>query len=107
MPKLVRTFAAALMLNFIAGDVMAATQASCARPHDRGAVNAAMQQRLILTALTCDASHGYNSLLLAFLFLKEKARTEGYQELRTRGQWRASAASSVMAEAQTGRVTAR
>lgn len=98
MRNLIRTCAAALMLNCMAGDVMAATQTGCARPDDKVAVRAAMQQRLILTALTCDATHGYNSLVLAFLRIREAARAQ--QAFRTRMPWRGSAASSVIAQAQ-------
>src|SRR5579863_3853799 len=64
MGKFARTGAAALMLTCMAGNVMAATQAGCARPEDMSAVRtAAIQQRLMVAALSCDAAHLYNNFV--------------------------------------------
>ena len=61
MRKLVKTGAAALMLTSMAGNVFAATQAGCARPDDMSAMKtAAIQQRLMVAALSCQATPDYN-----------------------------------------------
>jgi len=67
MRKLAKTGAVALMLCGMAGNVMAATQAGCARPNDMAAVKtAAIQQRLMVAALSCDAAKLYNSFVSTY-----------------------------------------
>lgn len=108
MRYFIRTCAVAVMVTCMAGNALAAIQSGCARPDDGAAVKAATQQRLILTALICDTTHSYNSRVLAFLWLiKEKAHVEGYQAFNTRGLWRTSATSPVVAQAQISPVISR
>lgn len=67
MRKSVKTGAAALMLTCMAGNVWAATAAGCARPEDMTAIKAAaVQQRLMVAALSCDAAQLYNSFVRAY-----------------------------------------
>jgi|SRR5579871_2632215 len=67
MRKSVRTGAAALMLTCIAGNVWAAAAGGCARPEDMTAIKAAaVQQRLMVAALSCDAAQLYNSFVRAY-----------------------------------------
>lgn len=67
MRKLVKTGAAVLMLTGMAGNVMAATQAGCARPNEMAAVKAAaIQQRLMVAALSCDAAKLYNNFVSTY-----------------------------------------
>jgi hypothetical protein len=100
MRKLARTGAAALMLTGMAGNAMAATQAGCARPEDMSAVKAAaIQQRLMVAALSCDAAQLYNSFVTTyqkdlqasdralqnfFRRLNGKSGTEDYHAFKTR-----------------------
>lgn len=100
MRKLVRTGAAALMLTGMAGNVMAATQAGCARPEDMTAVKAAaIQQRLMVAALSCDATQLYNNFVSTyqkdlqasdrtlqnfFRRLNGRSGTEDYHAFKTR-----------------------
>jgi len=69
MRKIVKTGAAALMLTCMAGNVWAAaaTAAGCARPADMTALQtAAMQQRLMVAALSCDAAQLYNNFVRTY-----------------------------------------
>jgi hypothetical protein len=100
MRKLARTSAAALMLMGMTGNVMAATQGGCARPEDMTAVKAAaIQQRLMVAALSCDATQLYNNFVSAyqkdlqasdralqnfFRRLNGKSGTEDYHAFKTR-----------------------
>ncbi len=100
MRKIAKVGAAALMLTCMAGNVMAATQAGCARPEDMTAVKtAAIQQRLMVAALSCDAAQLYNNFVSAyqrdlqasdrslqnfFRRLNGKSGTEDYHAFKTR-----------------------
>lgn len=100
MRKLAKTGAAALMLTCMAGNVMAATQARCARPDEMNAVKtAAIQQRLMVAALSCDAAQLYNSFVSSyqkdlqasdralqnfFRRMNGKSGTEDYHAFKTR-----------------------
>jgi len=67
MRKLVKTCAAALMLTCMAGDVLAATATGCARPEDMTAIKAAaVQQKLMVAALSCDAVQLYNKFVTSY-----------------------------------------
>ncbi|MDE2476253.1 MAG: hypothetical protein KGO48_14470 [Alphaproteobacteria bacterium] len=67
MRNLAKTGAAILMLTGMAGNVMAATQTGCARPTEMAAVKtAAIQQRLMVAALSCDAAKLYNSFVSTY-----------------------------------------
>ena len=67
MRKSVKTGAAALMLTCMAGNVWAATANGCARPEDMNAIKAAaVQQRLMVAALSCDAVQLYNKFVTAY-----------------------------------------
>ncbi len=67
MRKIVKTGAAALMLSCMAGQVLAATAAGCARPADMTAIKAAaVQQRLMVAALSCDAVQLYNQFVTTY-----------------------------------------
>ena len=100
MRKIVKTGVAALMLTSMAGNVMAAATAGCARPEDVSAVKtAAIQQRLMVAALSCDAAQLYNRFVSAyqkdlqasdralqnfFRRLNGKTGTEDYHAFKTR-----------------------
>ncbi len=100
MRKFAKTGAVALMLCGMAGNVMAATQAACARPNEMAAVKtAAIQQRLMVAALSCDAAKLYNSFVSTyqkdlqasdrdlqnfFRRLHGKTGTEEYHAFKTR-----------------------
>jgi hypothetical protein len=102
MRKLVKSGATALMLSCMAGNVWAATAsaAGCARPEDVTAVKAAaVQQRLMVAALSCDAAQLYNNFVTAyqkelqvsdralqnfFRRLNGKTGTEDYHAFKTR-----------------------
>jgi hypothetical protein len=100
MRKIVKTGAAALMLTSMAGNVLAATTAGCARPEDLTAVKAAaVQQRLMVAALSCNAVQAYNQFVTAyqkelqasdralqnfFRRLNGKTGTEQYHAFKTR-----------------------
>jgi hypothetical protein len=65
MQKIVKTSVAALMLTCMAGNAWA--QAGCARPEDMNALKAAaIQQRLMVAALSCDAAAAYNNFVKAY-----------------------------------------
>jgi len=67
MRKFVKLGATALMLTCMAGNVWAATAAGCARPEDMSALKAAaVQQRLMVAALSCDAIQLYNSFVTSY-----------------------------------------
>jgi hypothetical protein len=67
MRKSLKTGAAGLMLACMAGQVSAATATGCARPEDMSAVKAAaVQQRLMVAALSCDAIALYNKFVLSY-----------------------------------------
>ncbi|HXJ01633.1 MAG TPA: hypothetical protein VNH44_10440 [Micropepsaceae bacterium] len=67
MRRSLKTGAAALMLTCMAGNVWAATATGCARPEDMSAVKtAAMQQRLMVAALSCDAAQLYNRFVTSY-----------------------------------------
>lgn len=67
MRKSAKTTAAILMLTCMSGNVMAAAQAGCARPNEMAAVKtAAIQQRLMVAALSCDAVKVYNRFVSAY-----------------------------------------
>jgi hypothetical protein len=100
MRKLAKAGAAVLMFTGIAGNVMAATQSGCARPNEMAAVKtAAIQQRLMVAALSCDAAKLYNSFVSTyqkdlqasdrdlqnfFRRLHGKSGTEEYHAFKTR-----------------------
>jgi hypothetical protein len=100
MRKLVKTGAIALMMTSMAGNVFAATQAGCARPDDMSAMKtAAVQQRLMVAALSCDATPAYNhwvqsyqkelqnsdhNLQSFFIRMHGKTGTEEYHAFKTR-----------------------
>jgi hypothetical protein len=100
MRKLVKTGAVALMMTSMAGNVFAATQAGCARPDDMSAMKtAAVQQRLMVAALSCDATPAYNhwvqsyqkelqtsdhNLQAFFIRMHGKTGTEDYHAFKTR-----------------------
>jgi hypothetical protein len=67
MRKSLKTGAAVLMLTCLAGNVSAATANGCARPEDLSAVKAAaVQQRLMVAALSCDAIQLYNKFVTSY-----------------------------------------
>jgi hypothetical protein len=67
MRKSLKTGAAVLMLTCMAGNVSAATANGCARPEDLSAVKAAaVQQRLMVAALSCDAIQLYNKFVTSY-----------------------------------------
>jgi hypothetical protein len=67
MRNFAKTGAAALMLTCMVGNVMAATQAGCARPEDMSAIKtAALQQKLMVAALSCDAAQLYNRFVSVY-----------------------------------------
>jgi phosphate-selective porin len=69
MRKIVKTGAAALMLTCMAGNVLAAaaTASGCARPAEINALKtAAMQQRLMVAALSCGESQSYNTFVRSY-----------------------------------------
>jgi hypothetical protein len=67
MRRSLKTGAAALMLTCMAGNVWAATSAGCARPDDMSAVKAAaVQQRLMVAALSCDSIALYNKFVTSY-----------------------------------------
>ena len=69
MRKIVKTCAAALMLTCMGGNVWAAaaTASGCARPADLNALRtAAMQQRLMVAALSCGESQSYNNFVRSY-----------------------------------------
>ncbi|MDE2477132.1 MAG: hypothetical protein KGO48_18905 [Alphaproteobacteria bacterium] len=100
MRTLAKRGAAALMLTCMTGNVMAATQASCAHPNEMAAVKtAAIQQRLMVAALTCHATPSYNKFVVSyqkdlqasdrqlenfFRRLHGKSGTEQYHAFKTR-----------------------
>ena len=69
MRKLAKSCATALMLTCMAGNVWAATTeaAGCARPEDMSAIKAAaLQQKLMVAALSCNAIQLYNKFVTAY-----------------------------------------
>ena len=69
MRKIVKTSAAALMLMCMGSNVYAAaaTASGCARPADLNALRtAAMQQRLMVAALSCGESQSYNQFVRSY-----------------------------------------
>ena len=69
MRKLVKSGATALMLVCMAGNVWAATTeaAGCARPEDMTAIKAAaVQQKLMVAALSCNAIQLYNKFVTSY-----------------------------------------
>ena len=69
MRKIVKTCAAALMLTCMGGNVYAAaaTASGCARPADMNALKtAAMQQRLMVAALSCGETQSYNQFVRTY-----------------------------------------
>lgn len=100
MRKFVKTGAVALMVTSMTGNVMAAAQAGCARPNEMAAVKAAaIQQRLMVAALSCDAAKLYNNFVSTyqkdlqasdrdlqnfFRRLNGKGGTEQYHAFKTR-----------------------
>ena len=69
MRKVVKTGAAALMLACMGANVAAAAASAsgCARPEDMSAVKAAaVQQRLMVAALSCDAAQLYNRFVTSY-----------------------------------------
>ena len=69
MRKIVKTGAAALMLTCMAGNVwaQAASAAGCVRPEDMTALKAAaVQQKLMVAALSCNAVKLYNDFVKAY-----------------------------------------
>ncbi len=100
MRKFAKTGAVALMITSMAGNAMAAAQAGCARPEDMNAVKAAaIQQRLMVAALSCDAAKLYNNFVTTYqkdlqasdralqnFFRRKNGRTgtEDYHAFKTR-----------------------
>jgi hypothetical protein len=69
MRKSVKVGAAALMLTCMGGNVYAAaaTASGCARPADLNALKtAALQQRLMVAALSCGESQSYNNFVRSY-----------------------------------------
>jgi hypothetical protein len=68
MRKILKSTATALMLTCMGGDVMAAANsASCANSEDMLAVRtAAVQQRLMVAALSCHAIERYNNFVISY-----------------------------------------
>jgi len=69
MRKIVKTCAAVLMITCMGGNVWAAaaTASGCARPADLNALRtAAMQQRLMVAALSCGEAQSYNSFVRSY-----------------------------------------
>ncbi len=67
MRKSLKTGVAALMLTCMAGNAWAAGAAGCARPADLTAIKAAaVQQKLMVAALSCDAIQLYNSFVTSY-----------------------------------------
>ena len=69
MRKTVKLCAAALMLTCMGGNVWAAaaTASGCARPADMNALRtAAMQQRLMVAALSCGETQSYNQFVRTY-----------------------------------------
>jgi hypothetical protein len=69
MRKIVKTSAAALMLMCMGTNVYAAaaTASGCARPADLNALRtAAMQQRLMVAALSCGETQSYNQFVRSY-----------------------------------------
>jgi hypothetical protein len=69
MRKIVKTGAAALMLVCMGSNVYAAaaTASGCARPADMNALKtAAMQQRLMVAALSCGETQSYNQFVRTY-----------------------------------------
>jgi hypothetical protein len=68
MRKILKSTATALMLTCMGGDVMAAANsASCANSEDMLAVRtAAVQQRLMVAALSCHAIERYNNFVITY-----------------------------------------
>lgn len=65
MHQIVKTGTAILMFTCIAGNALAA--AGCARPEDMHALkSAAIQQRLMVAALSCNAAASYNDYVKSF-----------------------------------------
>jgi hypothetical protein len=102
MRKLAKSGATALMLACMGGNVWAATTgaAGCARPEDMTAIKAAaVQQKLMVSALSCNAIQLYNNFVTAyqkelqnsdralqnfFRRLNGKTGTEDYHAFKTR-----------------------
>jgi hypothetical protein len=102
MRKLAKSGVTALMLTCMAGNVWAATTdpAGCARPEDMTAIKAAaVQQKLMVAALSCNAIQLYNNFVTAyqkelqnsdralqnfFRRLNGKTGTEDYHAFKTR-----------------------
>jgi hypothetical protein len=67
MRKTVKTSAAVLMLSCMAGNAWAATAAGCAQPEDMTAIKtAALQQKLMVAALSCQATQLYNRFVVSY-----------------------------------------
>jgi len=65
MHKIVKTGTAILMFTCMAGNALAA--AGCARPEDMHALkSAAIQQRLMVAALSCNAAPSYNDYVKSY-----------------------------------------
>jgi hypothetical protein len=90
MRKMLKTGATALMLTCMASDVLAAAgPAGCAAPADMVAVKAAaVQQRLMVAALSCDAIQLYNKFVGAYqreLQASDRALQRLFRRLNGRG----------------------
>ena len=69
MRKIVKVSAAALMITCMGGNVYAAaaTASGCARPTELNALRtAAMQQRLMVAALSCGEAQSYNNFVRSY-----------------------------------------
>ena len=100
MRNLAKKTAAVLMLTCMSGNVLAATEAGCAHTNEMAAVKAAaIQQRLMVAALTCNATPRYNKFVVSyqkdlqasdralenfFRRLHGKSGTEQYHAFKTR-----------------------
>jgi hypothetical protein len=80
--------AVAAILSMVAGQALAAGQAACAKPKEMDALRtAAVQQRLMVAALSCDAVSLYNQFVLAYqkeLQASDKALQQFFRRLNSK-----------------------
>jgi hypothetical protein len=88
MRKSLKAGAAAAILSLVAGHAMAAGPAACAQPKDMEALQAAaVQQRLMVAALSCNAVSLYNQFVLAYqkdLQASDKALQQFFRRLNSK-----------------------
>src|SRR5580765_3608171 len=89
MHKMVKRGATALMLTCMASNVWAAAASGCARPEDMSALKAAaIQQKLMVAALSCDAVKLYNDFVKSYqkeLLASDKALQTFFRRLSGAG----------------------